>query len=224
MAFLNTAGKGISQALRAFIGQVCPVCLAPVQSDTPRICVKCYAELDVWDKVFPPRPVLPDDVDTFYAPLLYSPVMRRVIHQFKYADKPMLVSALTPFLVREFWAIADDVDMIVPVPMHKVRQWKRQYNQSVLLGDDLSKSVDTPCEKRLLLRSRATRPQRGLTAKVRAVNLKHAFHVQGDVSGKTIVLVDDVWTTGSTMAECAKVLKKAGAKRVIALTLCYVEP
>lgn len=224
MSFLYRAGKGIYHALGACVGQACPVCLSPVQADTPKVCLGCFKRLEIWDKTFPPEPSLPDGVDGFFAPLLYEESVRRLIHQYKYSDKRMLAHALLPFLVKEFAKLDEDIDMVMAVPMHKKRQWWRQYNQSFLLAEGLADMQNILHGRDSLTRGRFTRPQRGLSAKKRKSNLKGAFNVLEDMSGKNILLIDDVWTTGSTMAECAKVLKKAGASKVFAMTLCYVEP
>ncbi len=224
MAFLGETGKGIQRVLGAFVGQSCPVCLAVTQAETPRLCLKCFGELKTWDKVFPPRPTLPDHIDGFFAPLLYEEGAKRLIHQYKYSDKRMLAEALLPFLMRELATIDEEIESVMAVPMHRKRHWWRQFNQSYLLAEGLAARAGLAHESDFLERSRSTRPQRGLSAKHRKSNLKGAFNVLEDMTGKSVLLIDDVWTTGSTMEECAKVLKKAGAKNVYALTICFVEP
>jgi len=158
---------------------------------------------------------------------IYDGAPREAIHRFKYGGKSALAARLAPAMgdlllhdetLREHGAF----DCLVPVPLHPRRQRKRGYNQSELLARALSRQVEIPT-RTLLERTRATRPQVGLNLKARGENVRGAFSLDsrfaGDVRGLKILLVDDVFTTGSTLRECAAVLKRAGAGSVCALTL-----
>ncbi len=108
---------------------------------------------------------------------------------------------------------------LLPVPMHKRRLLQRGNNHSQLLAQKLAKRLSVPLYKHWLVKVRNTPAQRRLTAKQRRTNLRNAFMVKADVQGKNIAIVDDVMTTGSTVNEIAKVLKKAGANAVYVLVI-----
>ena len=114
-----------------------------------------------------------------------------------------------------------DVDVIIPVPLHPARLRAREFNQSLLLADQLSHHLVRPVSPTNLVRITATDPQTTLTRQARLRNLRKAFDVRRpqDLAEKRILLVDDVFTTGTTLNECAKTLLKAGTGPVFALTL-----
>lgn len=114
-----------------------------------------------------------------------------------------------------------DVDMIVPVPLHPTRLRGREFNQSLLLADQLGRHLARPVSATHLVRIIATDPQTTLTRQARLQNLRKAFEVRRpqDLMEKRILLVDDVFTTGTTLNECAKALRQAGSGPVCALTL-----
>lgn len=117
-------------------------------------------------------------------------------------------------------------DMLVPVPLHYRRLLMRRYNQADLIARALSRDTGIPCLSEALRRVRATPSQGHLTAPERAKNVRRAFAVSGrhagQIKGANIVLIDDVFTTGSTAKECAQALLKAGAKEVSVLSLARV--
>ena len=114
-----------------------------------------------------------------------------------------------------------DVDMIVPIPLHKKRHLQRGFNQAQVLAEALGKRTGIQSQSRLLVKIRNVPPQTTLEKKERRKNIKGAFKARNEmkIKGKTILLVDDVYTTGSTVEECSRVLKQAGAREVKALTL-----
>ena len=156
----------------------------------------------------------------------YEGVLRTAIHQFKYRDRPQLAGPLGALLgdfARENASALNGLrfDALLPVPMHPVRQRLRGYNQSERLGRVVASELSLPLLTGTLVRTRATRAQVGLTGDARRGNVRNAFAVRQPeaVAGKTFLLIDDVATTGSSLHECAAVLKEAGAKAVYALTL-----
>ncbi|MCP4693128.1 MAG: ComF family protein [Desulfobacterales bacterium] len=162
---------------------------------------------------------------------VYDRSFRILIHRLKYQGKTRLAAPLGALLLHALarsWAPAD-IDLVIPMPLHHKRLRRRGFNQTHLLvrhwpragsGRDASPGAFRVAPG-VLVRSRATRPQTGLGKKERRTNIRNAFRVEeaGRVDGKRILLVDDVYTTGATVNECARVLRKAGAKRVDALTL-----
>ncbi len=117
--------------------------------------------------------------------------------------------------------LVSNVDMIMPVPLHAKRLRQRGFNQALLLAHRMSERHGLPLVYDNLIRQRSTRPQVELKGDERIKNVKGAFTLRqpGKVEEKNIILVDDVFTTGATMNECAQVLKQAGATHVTAFTL-----
>ena len=109
----------------------------------------------------------------------------------------------------------DFPDVLIPVPLHKMRLLKRGFNQAFELGAYASQLLDIPMLSSRLRRRRNTKAQSGLTRKQRKRNVSGAFYWQGPAKpGQHVALIDDVMTTGTTVSECARVLKKAGTKQV----------
>ena len=156
----------------------------------------------------------------------YDGVLRHAVHQFKYRDRPQLAVPLGRLLAAYARAHASELnalrfDALLPVPMHPARQRVRGYNQSERLARVLGEELNLPLLPRVLVRARPARPQVGLSGEARRTNLHGAFTVkQPDlVQGQTLLLIDDVVTSGSSLHECAAALNAAGAKAVYALTL-----
>ncbi len=106
--------------------------------------------------------------------------------------------------------------LIIPIPLHQKRKRFRGFNQSDILAQEIAALLKIPCKTDILIRKRDTRPQVGLNLSQRNINIKEAFKVRNnlEISPESVILIDDVYTTGSTMNEAAKVLKKAGIKEV----------
>jgi ComF family protein len=142
------------------------------------------------------------------------------VHLIKYQGESSRVEHLAPFALASMQTLRSP-GVLVPVPLHRQRIRERGFNQSALLAGamaDLSGIEVRDC----LLRVRDTPHQVGLTASERASNVKGAFAVREMPSGmpRTVVLVDDVFTTGATIAACAEVLRHHGASTIAALTIC----
>ena len=157
---------------------------------------------------------------------LYDGVLRDAIHQFKYRDRPQMAAPLGVLLAAYARSQAADLnrlqfDALLPMPMHPIRRRLRGYNQSERLAQIVGAELSLPLLSDALTRTRPTRPQVGLAGEDRRRNLLGAFAVRRPeaVQGKTVLLIDDVMTTGSSLHECALVLKASGAKAVYALTL-----
>jgi len=154
---------------------------------------------------------------------VYDGTLLEAIHQFKYGKKLSLVRPLAG-LVRQafyqFWE-AEDIDLVVPVPLHVTRLRERGFNQAYLLIRRWAKHEALCCDGMTLWRRRRTEPQTGLNRKERRRNMARAFAVRKPeiVREKRILLVDDVFTTGATVNACARVLMDVGAARVDVLTL-----
>ena len=125
------------------------------------------------------------------------------------------------YAARRRWLELIKPEALVPVPIHPSRKRMRGYNQAELIARALSEQSGIPVNTRLIIRSRKTLPQKGLNDGERQNNLKRAFKIrQNDVKLKTIVIIDDIYTTGSTMEACAQALKVMGAEKIYGVTLC----
>jgi ComF family protein len=154
---------------------------------------------------------------------IYDQSLRRAIHALKFDAMVSLAPPLGHQLVRAFRAHwpDGDIDLIAPVPLHRRRLRQRGFNQAFLLIAGWPVSGAVPIVRDLLVRLRATRPQTGLDRRQRRVNIKNAVAVRrpGQSTGRRVLLVDDVLTTGATADACARMLLRDGASRVDVLTL-----
>jgi ComF family protein len=151
----------------------------------------------------------------------YSGLVRAVITDFKFNARLPLVTLLVKMLEQGF-AVHEmqTADVVVPVPLHVKRLQERGFNQSLEMARRLVPVLAAELDARSCVRTRNTRAQRGLDQKARRSNLKNAFEVRGNaLAGKHVLLVDDVMTTGSTLATCARALHRGGARRVDVLVV-----
>jgi ComF family protein len=149
--------------------------------------------------------------------LLFTRTLREIIHHLKYSDRVSLAKPLGDILKNCLEHESFTGDLIIPVPLHRSRERQRGFNQAELIAARLGRPMAT----RLLRRRKDTPSQTGLTRNQRKRNLASAFEARGEVNG-TVIVVDDVYTTGSTMNEIARTLKRAGAERVEVLTVARV--
>ena len=152
----------------------------------------------------------------------YEGPIRRLVHGLKFSDMDFLAPALGRGMARRLGSIiyAQRVDLVVPVPLHFWRRFQRGYNQAELLARSLGRRAGLPVDTRTLLRRRAGRRQLGLTRRERRRSLAGCFAARPErARGRTILLVDDVVTTGATLEACARALLDAGARGVVGCVL-----
>ena len=194
-------------------GPGCACCGLPfaVQLEGEVLCAACLAK--------------PPAFDTARAILAYDDNSRRAILALKHADRLDLVPGFSRWLSRTGRQLLEDSDLVVPVPLHRFRLWRRRYNQSAELARRLAKDWKRSYEPSLLVRSRSTASQGAMSGgEARRRNVLGAFKVSdpGKIKGKRVLLLDDVLTTGATVEACARALKRAGAERVHVLVLARV--
>ena len=211
----------------------CPGCGLVVE-DEHQFCLQCWQSLNFLGEPCCARCALPFDYDAgeaaecgscisdppsfdrLRAAVAYADIPRTVALKLKYSGRPGVAGTLAHFMRRHL----DEADgaILVPVPLHRWRIWKRGYNQSALIATALSRRSGIPADLFLLERIKATPPLKGLGRQERAQAVRGAFRISAAakqrVKGRTIILVDDVYTSGATANACAKVLKRAGADRV----------
>ncbi|MCI4677768.1 ComF family protein [Rhodoblastus acidophilus] len=151
---------------------------------------------------------------------------RQLVHRLKYGDRDELAGPMGLWMARAGAELLSDADLLVPIPLHWTRLARRRFNQAAALAAAIEKVSAVPVETELLLRVKPTPPQVGLTRRLRAQNIQGAFVVPEErrieVEGCRIVLVDDVMTSGATLNAAARILLRAGAKRVDALVFACV--
>jgi competence protein ComFC len=156
----------------------------------------------------------------------YEGVLKDIILAYKYRGFEVLAGALGDFIIRSLGreeGLWSGLEAIVPIPLHPAKERKRGFNQARLLARRLSQWTNVPLVNRRLVKVRPTPAQTSLEALARERNLKAAFRVRkpAGLAGKVVLLVDDVYTTGSTLRECSRELRRAGVKEVRAVTLAH---
>jgi competence protein ComFC len=147
---------------------------------------------------------------------LYEGALAEAVHQLKFHGLRRLAGPIGRLMLD---LDIPQTDGIVPVPLSIKGLRERGFNQSLLIAKFISRRIKVPLLMDLLFKKRETRPQIGLSAKQRMLNLKNVFGVREEIKGLRLLLVDDVMTTGATVTECSKQLIKAGAKEVFVLAL-----
>jgi ComF family protein len=203
---------------------VCPVCGLPMEKRVPAEPSEIQAESPPCCRCQQQQPQL----DGFRAYAFHSGPLREAIHQFKYEDLRSLAGPLGALMAAGWATLGSnlyDPDVIVPVPLHVSRQRQRGYNQAGLLARELGRHLHQPVFEKALVRARATAPQVGLSAKERRANVHDAFRCVSDsIAGRRVLLIDDVFTTGSTLEAACRALRDRGASSVWGYTLARARP
>jgi ComF family protein len=239
IALLRELGRGF---VRLLYPGVCHVCAAPLPPEQDHFCSACRNALTT--DPFPSCPRCAATIGPFAFATLqdgcprcwhsafrfervlrlgpYEGLLRDVILRLKHLSGDILAE-----LIGELWAVCAEAKLrevqahaVVPIPLHWRRRWSRGYNQSLALARGLAARLGLPCHARWLRRVRSTPMQTALAPSGRLGNVRGAFRASGGVSARaTILLVDDVMTTGSTASEAAAALLTAGAGRVVLTVL-----
>lgn len=218
---------------RPTAGCVCEACWNAIHPPVPPLCARCGDSLPSWR-------TRPDEIalcarcrhalpafDRACAAGIHEGSLRAIIHAFKYDGRRSLARPLGRLMWDAGGDILDGADVLVPVPLHRWRRMRRGFNQA----EDLSRALEARSPRarivRALRRTRRTRPQADLPPAERQLNVRDAFGLSPRlarrrsgprIDGATVVLVDDVRTTGATLGACATVLKRAGAREVRVIT------
>ena len=193
-----------------FFGQPwCVVCGLPFPhpQGEDAVCAECARETRSWDRA--------------RAVLRYDKNSRHLVLALKHGDRTHLAAAFGRWMHRVGGEVLSGADLLVPVPLHWTRLFQRRYNQAALLAQAISSAGGPPVAVDWLVRRRRTPPQGRLGPEARSRNVRAAFAIRPgrSVAGKRVVIIDDVMTSGATLEECARVLRRAGAKSIGALTL-----
>lgn len=153
---------------------------------------------------------LPEGIDYIHAAFVYEGPARRLIHRLKYES---VRAAAVPLAARMAYLPSGEEEIIVPVPTDRRRLSRRGYNQATVLAQQIADTLGMQMQE-ALVRVDARRPQTGLSAKERQQNVAGCMAASHAVNGKRVLLIDDVYTTGATLREAARALRKSGAKSV----------
>ena len=207
-------------------GQICQTCLNGFSEINPPLCPVCRKPFDsisqenhLCESCLRKRPYY----DALGAPYIYEGGIMEGIHLLKYSGRTQLADSLGILLgsFAKSWLQEAENSIIIPIPLYPKRLRQRKFNQSLLLARSVNSFLNMDLDYMSLRRTRQTQPQTGLKKDERRKNVKKAFDLIGkpDIAEKTVILIDDVATTGSTLNECAGVLKKAGAEKVFCLVI-----
>lgn len=203
-----SCGQDITRAHR-----LCVQCYELLELLSPQKCMMCgFETFTLIDHHCYHCHNSPLEFDSFHAACKYNDFSADLIARLKFSDHLYLVPAISQLMIQTLNHNILDNYIVTAVPMHYRRRWKRRYNQSIELARFIAKKLDKPYVPNLILRHRATKPQLGQTGSARRRNLKNAFSLNPKVTIKptSILLIDDVVTTGSTIREISKLLKQAG--------------
>ena len=179
----------------------CETCGLPLELAGSSVCAACLAQ--------PPR------IARTRSAVVYGELSRGLAIRLKYGRKVAVAKTMARYMA-PLVGQGDSSRLLVAVPLHRTRLWLRGFNQSALVASELSRRLHIPADPFALRRTRRTPPLKGMSALQRRKAVAGAFNVPDKraVAGKTVILVDDVLTTGSTAEACARTLKRAGAARV----------
>lgn len=208
----------------------CLLCDLPAQAHI-QLCTECYKDLNLLDnycrhcaiplaaptdheicgQCLKKRPYFDRSISLFS----YQPPVSQLIQSLKFSHQLSIASALGQLLAEKILADSPSLpDLLIPVPLHRKRQRQRGFNQSMEIARTLAKILNIPVKPMICSRVRATTSQSLLKAEQRPKNVRHAFQVHHNLEGKYVAVVDDVVTTGSTVNELSRVLKRHGARQV----------
>ncbi|MEK7203865.1 MAG: ComF family protein [Patescibacteria group bacterium] len=229
-------GKAIGKTNRIKNKLICTECLGKLSPSLDFFCPLCEAKTADGKLCFSCNLIINNTKNNFYLDRLFHPFsykdfkIQKIIKAFKYRFIKDLEIPLGRLMIKYLDKIKDKIDLsdliIVPIPLHKRKFNQRGYNQSELIAQKVFEYLkpqyqNTEIFSDALIKNQMTKDQAELDSEKRISNLKDVFKFEGSesVSRKRILLIDDVYTTGATMGQCAKVLKEAGAKEVIGLAI-----
>jgi ComF family protein len=222
----RTRAKGLADSLLNFVFPpvcgackkagllICDACYAQLQWVQSPLCFRCGRPESKATKCCSVCQKRPLSVNQIRAAVLFAHPVSKLIHNLKYNGAFALAKPLAQLMVKAWSTWQMPVDLVLPIPLHADRKRKRGYNQSTLLTRAFCEGTTLHYAEDALLRTQFTTPQVGLSAAQRLENVQNAFQADSCIQGKHILLIDDVCTTGATMAAAANALFAAGAETV----------
>jgi len=206
---------------------ICDRCYLGIERQTPPFCQKCGRGLAQLKSIQKGICATCSNRQYYFQRALsvarYEGVIKNLIHKFKYNHK-LQYTAIFRVLFKEFldaFKVLDDIDLIIPIPLHPTRLREREYNQAQVLASLVSEIINKPVESNILIRLRNTKPQIDLDEKTRIKNISGCFAIKhsGCIRSKSLLLIDDVFTTGTTLSEAAKAITEFKPNNISVLTL-----
>jgi ComF family protein len=232
-AAASWAGRALRPVLDFALPPRCPGCGAVTEAPH-RFCLDCWSALTFLGEPCCVRCALPFDYesgpdvacgacladppgfDRLRAAVVYGEISRKVALKLKYGGRPGVAETMARFMARHL--AAQEGMIVAPVPLHRWRIWRRGYNQSALIATALARRAGLETRLDLIRRVKRTPPLRGMGPRERRDAVRGAFRIEprhkAAVKGKTVLLIDDVYTSGATANACAGVLRRAGAARI----------
>lgn len=214
-------------AIVAATGALCPPCWESMSFLAAPLCERCGQPFDFEEHTGSSCGAClahPPGYERARAVFRYDDASKALVLRFKHGDRTGSTPAFARWMARAGAELLAEADIIMPVPLHRWRLWRRRYNQAALLGMELARLTGRPCVPDALQRVRAT-PSQGTKGRgERRRNVRGAFRVARPelVGNRRVLLIDDVLTSGATVEECARVLRHAGAAAIDVLTLARV--
>lgn len=212
----------------------CCSCKTKLLTNENTICQSCFDKIQLaldkrlkreFERKFQNKNIISD----FFALFVFEKdkELQYAIHSLKYQNKFQVGIFLGKVLATKIKSNRSDwkIDLIIPIPLHQLKKAERGYNQSYYIAKGISKVLNVPCSDRIVKRRKYTESQTTMTLVERLENISDAFKIRNKnvVKGKTILLVDDVITTGATISECGKILFDAGTKKIFAASIAIAD-
>ncbi len=217
-----------------FLPRFCPSCQTKLTNEENTVCSSCLSKirradtvrlLREYERKFRAQNIISNFISLFV--FEKDKELQQVIHELKYSGKFSLGSFLGKLTAHELGSRISEwnIDLILPVPLHHLKRAERGYNQSDFIAKVIGSILNIPVKTNLLKRSRFTETQTALTIDERRKNVRGAFSIKrkNNLSGKNILLLDDVITTGATISECGRLLLQNSAAKVYALSVAIAE-
>jgi ComF family protein len=200
--------EGCEEKIDFFNPPLCRLCSKPIKENTNPICKGCWGKRQPYSYLI--------------SITAYKEPMSSIIHDFKYRNCDWMADFLSEMMINHLLKIGftpQDYDLITCVPMHYLKLKERGYNQASLLARKIANHFKITFRDDIIYQTRYRKPQAPLTGKERKKNIENCFLAKGDCRGKNILLIDDIFTTGSTVKTCSHALKKEGTRDITVVTL-----
>lgn len=212
--------KFINWINRILFPKRCGFCGKGIAEEAPlHLCDACLSDLPTVSGSG--KQLLKGHIDFVLSPFCYTKGVKRIVREMKFNHKPMLAKTVGAFMAERLVAVCDlsEIDVVIPVPMTRKKECLRGYNPAKLLAREVAKRCNLPLEDKKLRKIRETKVQSKIQSdEKRMLNVRDAFSCKEELEGMSVLLVDDIYTSGHTVKNCAKALKVAGVRRILVLT------
>lgn len=230
-------GEIITYSTKLFdliLPRFCCSCKTKLLSNEDTICQICFCKIqpaseDRLKREFERKFLNKNIISDFFAPFVFEKdkELQHAIHSLKYNNKFQVGIFLGKVLADKIQSTQSNwkIDLIIPIPLHQLKKAERGYNQSYYIAKGMSKILNVSCSDRIVKRKKYTESQTTMTLTERKENISKAFRIKNKnaVKEKTVLLIDDVITTGATISECGSILLESGAKKIFAASIAIAD-